>query len=82
MISALSRIGSIANADGGALPDDVEEINDCLSRIFVIFNNTYKYLLSGEDRERGFSKDIPESISESGSDSASESRHGKLVRKS
>lgn len=73
MISTLSRIGNTANSEGNALLDDVQAVNDCLSRIFEIFKDTYKDLLSDEDRERGFSEDISESESES------ESRNGKAV---
>lgn len=75
MISTLSRISSIANAEGNALLDDVQEINDCLSRIFGIFKDTYKDLLSDEEEERGFSEDI----SESETDSAGQSRRGKVL---
>lgn len=79
MISTLSRIGSTANSEGNALLDDVQAINDSLSRIFEIFKDTYKDLLSDEDNERGFSTDISESISENESDPVCESRHGKAV---
>lgn len=75
MISTLSRIGNTANSEGNALLNDVQAINDSLSRIFEIFKDTYKDLLSDEDRERGFSEDISENESES----AGESRHGKAV---
>lgn len=73
MISTLSRIGNTANSEGNALLDDVQAVNSCLSRIFDIFKDTYKDLLSDEDKERGFSEDISES------ESNSEIRHGKAV---
>lgn len=70
MISTLSRIGNTANAETNVILDDVGAINDCLERIFEIFKDTYKDLLSDEEKDRGFSEDI----SESGDDSASQGK--------
>lgn len=67
MISTLSRIGNTANAETNVILDDVQAINDCLERVFEIFKDTYKDLLSDEEEERGFSEDISESGDDSGS---------------
>lgn len=77
MISTLSRIGSTANSESNVILDDVQAINDCLERIFAIFKDTYKDLLSDEEKERGFSEDISESTETNESGSAS--RHGKAL---
>ncbi|MCM1166647.1 MAG: hypothetical protein NC299_15000 [Lachnospiraceae bacterium] len=63
MISTLLRISSAANSELGALLDDVQAVNDCLSRIFDIFKDTYRDLLSDEEKERGFSEDVSENES-------------------
>ena len=73
MISTLSRIGSIANSESNILLDDIQNISDCLERIFDIFKDTYKDLLSNDD-ENGISEDISEQDEASGNDS-----HGKAA---
>lgn len=60
MVSTLSEIGNSANADINVILDDVQAMNDSLNRIFEIFKDTYKDLLSEDDEERKFSEDISE----------------------
>ncbi len=72
MISTLSRIGSIANSESNILLDDIQKISDCLGRIFDIFKDTYKDLLS--DDESTISEDISEQDDTSENDS-----HGKAA---
>lgn len=70
MISSLSRLSEKAKTEGNVLLDDIDAINDCLSRIFGIFKESYKDLLSDEEEQRGFSEDISENEN-------ADSRHGK-----
>lgn len=76
MISTISRIGSTANNESNVILDDVQAINDCLGRIFDIFKDTYKDLLSDEDNDRGFSEDISETAERDGS---GDTRQGKAL---
>ena len=69
MISTLSRINNAASSEGGALLDDVQTINVSIDRIFGLFKDTYKDLLSDDEKEH--SEDISED------DSAGDSLHGK-----
>lgn len=80
MISTISRIGNTANSESNVILDDVQAINDCLGRIFDIFKDTYKNLLSDEEKERGFSEDISEQSGNSDNRSTSSgSRQGKAL---
>lgn len=76
MISTLSRISSKANSEVNVLLNDIRDINDCLDRIFGIFKENYRDLLSDEEAQRGFSEDISEIESD---DPDSDSRHGKAL---
>lgn len=76
MISTLSRISSKANSEGDLLLGDIRDINDCLERIFGIFKENYRDLLSDDEAQRGFSEDISESEN---SDPDSDPRHGKAL---
>lgn len=76
MISTLSRISSKANSEVDVLLNDISNINDCLERIFGIFKENYRDLLSEDEAQRGFSEDISETES---ANSDSNSRHGKAL---
>ncbi len=72
MISSLSRLSEKAKNESNVLLSDIETINDCISRIFGIFKENYKDLLSDEEEQRGFSEDISESEN-------ADTRHGKAL---